>query len=252
MEPWMALAWLWLMATVISLVSGVVMALVCWSVGASLSELRFHVGPPLLSFRIRGVKWSFGFLNFGASVTFEPLGIRRDGTDNNSFLQLPLFLRLIVHTSTIAGMLLLAVACLSPARGLAAFTSGFEQVVNVLLAQQRVVAFFALLRTEGFWPALGVLSAKLAALNLLPLPPLTGYMMLREFWRGSSGPGRGTRASRPGAWCWCSCSSWDGATASTRASSIRTRSSPGSAPCSVRPDSSSGPPPSPDPLVRST
>lgn len=184
MEPWMALAWLWLMATVISLVSGVVMALVCWGVGASLSELRFHVGPPLLSFRIRGVKWSFGFLNFGASVTFEPLGIRRDGTDNNSFLQLPLILRLIVHTSTIAGMLLLAVACLSPARGLAAFTSGFEQVVNVLLAQQRVVAFFALLRTEGFWPALGVLSAKLAALNLLPLPPLTGYMMLREFWRG--------------------------------------------------------------------
>jgi hypothetical protein len=180
----MALAWLWLLATVISLVSGVVMALVCWGVGASLSEVRFHVGPPLLSFRIRGVKWSLGFLNFAASVTFEPLGIRRDGSDNNSFLQLPLLLRLIVHASTVAGMLLLAVACLSPARGLAAFTSGFEQVVNVMLARERVVAFLALLRTEGFVPALGVLSAKLAALNLLPLPPLTGYLMLRELWQG--------------------------------------------------------------------
>lgn len=184
MAPWMALAWLWLLATVISLVSGVVMALVCWGVGASLSEVRFHVGPPLLSFRIRGVKWSLGFLNFAASVTFEPLGIRRDGSDNNSFLQLPLLLRLIVHASTVAGMLLLAVACLSPARGLAAFTSGFEQVVNVMLARERVVAFLALLRTEGFVPALGVLSAKLAALNLLPLPPLTGYLMLRELWQG--------------------------------------------------------------------
>ncbi len=184
MAPWMALAWLWLLATVISLVSGVVMALVCWGVGASLSEVRFHVGPPLLSFRIRGVKWSLGFLNFGASVTFEALGIRRDGSDNNSFLQLPLLLRLIVHASTVAGMLLLAVACLSPARGLAAFTSGFEQVVNVMLARERVVAFLALLRTEGFVPALGVLSAKLAALNLLPLPPLTGYLMLRELWQG--------------------------------------------------------------------
>jgi peptidase M50-like protein len=198
MAPWMALAWLWLLATVISLVSGVTMALVCWGVGASLSEVRFHVGPPLLSFRIRGVKWSFGFLNLGASVTFEPLGIRRDGSDNNSFLQLPLILRLIVHTSTVAGMLLLAVACLSPARGLAEFTSGFEQVLNVLLARERVVAFFALLRTEGFVPALGMLSAKLAALNLLPLPPLTGYLMLRELWRGIFTPR--TRSDAVPAW----------------------------------------------------
>lgn len=183
MAPWMALAWLWLLATVISLVSGVTMALVCWGVGASLSEIRFHLGPPLLTFRIRGVKWSFGFLNIGASVTFEPLGIRRDGSDNNSFLQLPLPLRLIAHTGTVAGMLLLAVACLSPSRALASFTSGFEQVVNVMLARERVTAFFALLRTEGFVPALGVLAAKLAALNLLPVPPLTGYMMLRELWQ---------------------------------------------------------------------
>ncbi|WP_375767312.1 hypothetical protein NR798_37390 [Archangium gephyra] len=184
MAPWMALAWLWLLATVISLVSGVVMALVCWAVGASFSEVRFHLGPPLFFLRIRGVKWSFGLLNIGTSVTFEALGIRRDGSDNNSFLQLPLPLRLIVHLSTVAGMLLLAVVCLSPERGLAAFTSGFEQVVNVFLARERVTAFFALLRTEGFWPALGMLSAKLAALNLLPLPPLTGYLMLRELWRG--------------------------------------------------------------------
>ncbi|MCY1081165.1 site-2 protease family protein [Archangium lansingense] len=182
MSPWMALAWLWLLMTVISLVSGVVMALVCWGVGASLSEVRFHLGPPLLTVRLRGVKWSFGFINTGASVTFEPLGIRRDGTDDNSFLRLALPLRLIALASTVAGMLLLAVACLSPERGLAAFTSGFEQVVNVFLARERVVSFFALLRTEGFVPALGVLSAKLAALNLLPLPPLTGYMLLRELW----------------------------------------------------------------------
>lgn len=185
MAPWMTtLAWLWLLATVISLVSGVTMALVSWGVGASLSEVRFHLGPPLFFLRIRGVKWSFGFLNIGASVTYEALGIRRDGSDNNSFLQLPLPLRLIAHTGTVAGMLLLAVVCLSPARGLAAFTSGFEQVVNVFLARERVGAFLALLRTEGFLPALGVLSAKLAAFNLLPIPPLTGYLMLRELWQG--------------------------------------------------------------------
>jgi hypothetical protein len=184
MSPWMALAWLWLLMTVISLASGVMMALVCWSVGASLSEVRFHLGPPLLTLRLLGVKWSFGFLNTGANVVFEPLGIRRDGTDDNSFLRLALPLRLIALASTVAGMLLLAVGCLSPERGLAAFTSGFEQVVNILLARERVAAFFALLRTEGFWPALGMLSAKLAALNLLPLPPLTGYMLLRELWQG--------------------------------------------------------------------
>lgn len=188
MSPWMALAWLWLLMTVISLVSGVMMALVCWGVGASLSEVRFHLGPPLLTLRILGVKWSFGLISTGANVTFEPLGIRRDGTDDNSFLRLALPLRLIALASTVAGMLLLAGVCLSPERGLAAFTSGFEQVVNVFLARERVVAFFALLRTEGFWPALGVLSAKLAALNLLPLPPLTGYLFLRELWQGLTRP----------------------------------------------------------------
>lgn len=188
MSPWIALAWLWLLFTVISFVSGMVMALVSRGVGASLAEVRFHVGPPLLTLRLLGIKWSFGLLNFGASVTFEALGLRRDGTDDNSFLRLSLPLRLIAHTGTLLGMFLPALVCLSPERALAELSSGFEQVVNVLLARDRVVAFFALLRTAGFGTALGVLSAKLTALNLLPVPSLTGYLILRELWQGVSKP----------------------------------------------------------------
>lgn len=184
MSPWMALAWLWLLMAVITLSSGLVMAFVTWGVGARPEEIRFHLGPSVFAFRALGIRWSFSPLAFGTSMSFTPPGSSETpGMDvDNAFTRLSLPRRLIAVASTFLGMILLALVCLPPSRGLAEMASGFEQSVNIVLAPERVIAFFALLGTEGFWPALGVLSAKLAALNLLPLPPLSGFMLLREVW----------------------------------------------------------------------
>lgn len=178
MSPWVALAWLWLLLTAINLVSGMMMALVSWGVGAHPEEVRFHQGPSLWAFRFRGVRWSFGPMSFGASVSFERSDSRELEDEDNPFPRLSFPRRLIVSAVGCYGMLPLALVCLLPSRGLAEIASGFEQVVNVFSARQRVVAFFTLLRMEGFWTALGVLSAKLAALNLLPLPPLSAQRQL--------------------------------------------------------------------------
>lgn len=182
MSPWAALAWLWLLSTVINLVSGLVMALVPWGVGARPTEVRFHQGPSLWAFRIQGIRWSFGLMPFGASVSFKSSGSDETEGKENAFTRLSPPRRLIVSAVGCYGMILLALVCLPPSRGVAEIASGFEQIVNVFSARQRVLAFFSLLETEGFWTALGVLSAKLAALNLLPIPPMPGYMLPRELW----------------------------------------------------------------------
>lgn len=189
MSSWVALAWLWLLLTVITLVSGLVMALVSWGVGAHPVEIRFHQGPSLWAFRFRGIRWSFGPLTFGTSASFKRSDSRGLDDEENPFPGLSFPRRLILSAVGCYGAILLALVFLLPSRGLAEIGSGFEQVVNVFSARQRVVAFFTLLQAEGFWTALGVLSAKAAALNLLPFPAMSGFNLLREVW-GSMGEPR--------------------------------------------------------------
>jgi membrane-associated protease RseP (regulator of RpoE activity) len=93
---------------------------------------------------------------------------------------LPFARRLLVVPSAAVGMLLVAGICLGPERALRDFGAGFEQALNVPLAPGRVRAFFALLQAEGFWMAMGVLATKLAVFNLLPLPPMSGFLLLSE------------------------------------------------------------------------
>jgi hypothetical protein len=181
MSAWAAIAWLWLLVTSISLTCGLGMVGLCWALGAPPRAARFHVGPSLIAFRLFGVLWSFGPLTFGTSLAFTPEGVPEDSPEN-PYLRLSFPRRLLALSSSVLGMLLIAGLCLGPQRALAEVLSGFGQVVNVLRAGARVHAFLALW-PEGFRLSLGVLAAKLAALNLLPLPPLAGYMLLREVAR---------------------------------------------------------------------
>lgn len=184
MSPWKAVASLYLLMMIINLVSGGVMVLLIWGVaGARPREVRFHTGPSLFAFQWRGVRWSFSPLFGGTALNFEPEQVDAEGVEENVYTRLPLPHRLLSVVSTFLGMLLLALVCLSPSRGLASTLSGFPQLLNVFDARERVLGFLLRLETEGFWVALGVLSAKLTAFNLLPFPPLAGYQLLFEFWR---------------------------------------------------------------------
>ena len=186
MSAWVALGWLWLLLTLVNLVTGLFMAAACVAAGVRPTVVRFHVGPGLLSFRVAGVRWSFGPLSFGTGITFTPEGQPEDEA-HNPYLRLRLGRRLVVIASAALGMLLVAGVCLGPGRALRDFGAGFEQVLNVPLAPERVRAFFALLQSEGFWTAMGVLATKLAVFNLLPLPPMPGFLLLREGLNGLRG-----------------------------------------------------------------
>ena len=178
MSAWAAIAWLWLHLTAISLLSGVGMVGLMWMLGAPPTVAKLHMGPGLFSFRLFGVRWSFGPLTFGTSLAFTPED-EPEGLRPNPYLSLSFPRRLVAVSSSVLLMLLIAVVCLSPLRALESWLSGFGQMVNVFRASERVEAFLAL-RPLGFRATLGVLAAKLAALNMLPIPPLSGYLLLRE------------------------------------------------------------------------
>jgi membrane-associated protease RseP (regulator of RpoE activity) len=179
MNAWAAIAWLWLLFAALSLLSGLGMVALCWALGARPRVVRFHIGPTLLSFRLLGVRWCLGPLPLGTGVAFTQEGEPEDPADPNPYLQLSFPRRLLVISGSVLGLLLIAGVCLSPGQALASVLSGFGQLVNVFQAPERVHAFLAL-RPEGFRLSLGVLAAKMAALNLLPIPPLAGYVLLRE------------------------------------------------------------------------
>lgn len=168
-----------MLLALLNLVMGLFMAVACGAAGARPTVVRFHVGPAQLSFRLAGIRWSFGLLSTGTSISFTPEGQPEDEA-LSPYVKLPRARRLLVIPSGVLGMLLVAGGCLGPERALLAFGSGFEQALNVPLAPERVRAFFALLQAEGFWTAMGVLASKLAVFNLLPIPPMAGYMLLRE------------------------------------------------------------------------
>ncbi|WP_224363027.1 hypothetical protein [Hyalangium versicolor] len=178
MSAWAGIAWLWLHMAAICLLTGLGMVSLLWALGVRPTVVKFHQGPSLFSFRLLGMRWSFGPLPSGNSVSFTPDGAPEE-TEENPFLRLSFPRRLLAISAGVLGMLLIAVVCLSPARALQSCLSGFEQLVNVPRAAERVEAFLSL-RPLGFRTSLGVMAAKLVALNLLPLPPLAGYMLLRE------------------------------------------------------------------------
>lgn len=181
MSPWMALAWLWLMVNLLVLCMAVSMVSASWAVGLPPLEVRIGMGPKLLSRRFLGTQWIIRALPNGLSLLHEPLEAAESG-EETAWSRLSPPRRMLVSISSSVGMLVLALMCLPPERVLGAFTSGFEHMVNIVQAPERVVAFFTLLETEGFRSAIGVLAVKCAAYNLLPIPLFGGFALLSETW----------------------------------------------------------------------
>jgi membrane-associated protease RseP (regulator of RpoE activity) len=97
----------------------------------------------------------------------------------------PRWQRAAVNLAMPLATLLLAIALIGPSAATASFTRGFEQLTVGLFRGQtyRVDAFarlFALISEQKYAVALAAIAAKLAALNLLPLPIFNGGIALCE------------------------------------------------------------------------
>ncbi|EYF05009.1 site-2 protease family protein [Chondromyces apiculatus] len=169
-----------------------VMAIAGHLLGVVVREVSYGVGPVVLArgpVRVRA-------LPLGGSVLFKTV---RDEAGKASDTAAPpdpagaldhrpLAVQLLVMLAGSLALIALAVA-LRPAEGLGSVARGFAQAAAGALgplstAQRLLDAAFALAMTQGFVAVVGVLAAKIAALNLLPLPMLNGGQALLALLRG--------------------------------------------------------------------
>jgi membrane-associated protease RseP (regulator of RpoE activity) len=172
-----------------------VMALVGWRIGVTVEEVSFFFGPTLLQFRYRGVSYRVGAIPMGGFVKFK--GERANNNDPEQILfaadmeppgfgDLHPLKQILVAASGCVALLALAALCLGPWAAVRSLGRGFVQLTPfapwtptwVPGGKELVGRFMALLQQAPFRVALGVLAAKFAAANLLPLPPLNGGMIL--------------------------------------------------------------------------
>ena len=111
-----------------------------------------------------------------------------DETDPDRFELLPAWKRLFIDGSGVGGLMLLACVCLGPTRAIRSIEKGFEQIVMGFttpgFARTMVGQLYALIEPGSTPLVLGIIAAKVAAINLIPLPPLDGGKVLFELLLG--------------------------------------------------------------------
>ncbi|CAA2108439.1 site-2 protease family protein [Variovorax paradoxus] len=164
-----------------------VVALLGRWLGIAIREVSFGMGPALLSagvFRLRA-------LPLGGSVVFKdtqteapPSGaidIDIDKWAVDAFDHQPRAVRVLLPLCGVAALAAVAFA-LHPGSAGASAAHGFAQWVSGALAPSstalRLIEGATRVASLGFTPLLGMLAAKLTALNLLPLPSMAGGQAL--------------------------------------------------------------------------
>jgi hypothetical protein len=159
--------------------------------GAPAEEVSLFFGPRLLSFRLGGLTCRLGCLPLGGYVKFHDDDL---GPLRRRYRDLHPLTRAAIPLAGCAALLLVAMACLGPAEGWGSFLRGFGQFPAGALAplstgQELQARLAEVLTALPLAAALGVFAAKVAAVNLLPLPPLNGGQVLATLLRWRRPPG---------------------------------------------------------------
>jgi membrane-associated protease RseP (regulator of RpoE activity) len=179
-------------------------ALTGYWLGARVVRVSFGVGPHLRH-TWRNIEWELGPVPLGGSVSF--FGTGQDAfEEHGAFVRLSRLRRTVISASGCAGLLLLALVTVGPEHLRGSLTNAFRELGISFLALgrsrpladpvaattasvlPRLWSHWASLVREAPASALGVLAAKTAAFNLLPLPPLNGLAMLLEPLQSRTGP----------------------------------------------------------------
>jgi membrane-associated protease RseP (regulator of RpoE activity) len=159
--------------------------------GADIEEVSLFFGPKVLEFRHGGIPYRLGLVPLGNYVRFAD-----DPETPGAFRSLHPMTRLAIIGSADAALMLLACLLLGPSHALNSLGHGFEQVIRGALApastaQMLIRGLLDLLDRESLGLGLGVVAAKVAAVNLLPLPALSGGQLILNLVGGRRGlPGR--------------------------------------------------------------
>jgi membrane-associated protease RseP (regulator of RpoE activity) len=164
----LAAAWV---LTILIHISG--MAAAGLLVRAPLEEISFFIGPRLLGLTLRGVAFNVRLIPNGGFVRFGEEG----------FQALSAARRLVIACSGELSLVLVAMAAFGAGEGAEKFLGGFRQVVAgafspLALGSEYLLALYEFARANPFWLVAGLLAAKVAAFNLLPVPTLNGGVIL--------------------------------------------------------------------------
>lgn len=165
------------------LAHALVFVLSTWTITTTLGGRAkgVHLGAPrVFRFKLAGSDIELGLLPIVASVTLLGRGPADTYEGPGSFRRLGLPKRLTILLGPWVLTLLVAVLCLGPARAFRSFANAFSQILFVLDTTPLVRGFLRVLRAEPWSSVVGVLCAKLTAMNLLPLSALAGGAALHE------------------------------------------------------------------------
>lgn len=140
-----------------------------------------HLGVPrVFRFKRAGSDVELGFLPLASSVALVGRGPGDTYDGPGSFRRLGLARRLLILLGPWLLTLLIAVLCLGPGRAFTSFGRAFPQLLFGLDLTPLVRGFLRVLSSEPGYISVGVVFAKLTAMNLLPLATLAGGSAVQE------------------------------------------------------------------------
>jgi Peptidase family M50 len=160
-----------------------VMAMLARLLGITVREVSLGFGPTLLSmgiFRLRALPLGGAVMLKNTLTDIKPDDAAPDWADD-AFDTQPRAVRVLLPLSGIAALIAVAFA-LRPDVAWSSLVNGFAQIVtgglSALSTAQHLLGGATQVASLGFAPLLGMLAAKFAALNLLPLPTMGGGQAL--------------------------------------------------------------------------
>lgn len=148
------------------------------AVGALITEVGLGM-PALLAVRRAAPRIRVGPIP-GAYVELLGRVDHDHDHDPRSWRRRPLAARLVVLLAPWACALAVAVACLGPAPALRTFARGFDQILFTVDVTPLVRALLDVAAHAPLHDTVGIVFAKLTAMNLLPLGGLAGSGLLQE------------------------------------------------------------------------
>jgi membrane-associated protease RseP (regulator of RpoE activity) len=164
-----------------SLVHTLAHALAGKALGADVEEIRLFGGPAIARVRLGGFLWVVNLLpGLGGYVKFRVKAIDEFSKGFEDLHPLRRILVIAAGSLTIVAVLLV---CLGPVNGTLSIWHGFREVVRggldpVAVGVPLVRSLFQLIRISPPSTSLGIIAAKMAAFNLLPLLGLDGGLIL--------------------------------------------------------------------------